>query len=173
MWRKLLHFFAGKTSQEPSDAVPPWQELTEEVKDLKKLLRRQGILFESVKKELLEKMEESGLKSADPLFRFTDAFFHLDASSKHAPGLTPDQDQALQIVWQRLESLLASTDIQVIRQTGGAYNPRLHEAVEKLGESSGNLIVKEILLPGYIFKGKVVRPAKVVVAHSPPQPYPQ
>jgi molecular chaperone GrpE len=135
------------------------------MRDIKKVLRRQGIFFESIKKEFLEKIEETNLKSAEPFFQFTESFFHLEASLRQVPDLSSGQYQAIEIVWHQLESLLASAGIAVIRQTQAEYDLRLHESVAKVSEGSGNLVVKEVLLPGYIFRGKVVRPAKVVVKH--------
>jgi molecular chaperone GrpE (heat shock protein) len=163
MWSRLWNVFKKKTNDSPEDGEVSRRELIDEMRDLKKVLRRQGIFFESIKKEFLEKLEEKDLKAADGLFEFTDAFFHLDASLRQAPDLSSNQYQAIEIVWQHLESLLASTGIEIIRQAEVNYDPRLYESVGNVSEGDGNPMVKEILLPGYIYKGQVIKPAKAVV----------
>lgn len=163
MWRNLLNLFSRKSTDKSGDLNPSRRELIDEMRELKKVLRRQGIFFESIKKEFLEKLEEKDLKAADVLFEFTDAFFHLDASLRQAPDLSSNQYQAIEIVWQHLESLLASTGIEIIRQAEINYDPRLYESVGKVSEGDGDPMVKEILLPGYIYKGQVIKPAKAVV----------
>jgi Molecular chaperone GrpE (heat shock protein) len=48
---------------------------------------------------------------------------------------------------------------------GKPFNPSFHEAVgiEEVEDGEDNLIVKEIS-PGYLFKNKLLRPAKVIVS---------
>ena len=73
------------------------------------------------------------------------------------------QDQALKIVWEKLESLFSLVGLEIIHSTGVHFDPRLYEAVEKTSQGTGYLTVMRVIQPGYIYKGRVLRPAKAII----------
>lgn len=74
------------------------------------------------------------------------------------------QDQALKIVWQKLESLFYLIELEIIHSAGVEFDSRLYEAVEKVSQGTGGrLTVMKVIQPGYIYKGKVLKSAKAII----------
>lgn len=68
------------------------------------------------------------------------------------------------MIAKALHKLLAAHGVEEIKQVT-IFDPMLHEAlvqVEMPGQPSGSIV--EVLQKGYMFKGEVLRPAKVSVA---------
>ncbi|MEW6185051.1 MAG: nucleotide exchange factor GrpE [Thermodesulfobacteriota bacterium] len=162
----ILNFFKKKDREQVvENALEEIKsEVIEELKDLKKIIRRQGLQLEVLKKGLQENQSEKE-RTAKRLLEISEAFFHLEKSLKQESALYEAQSQAFEMVWERLESVLDSWEATVIRGEGGLYDPRLYEAIETHSDSgsSGLPRVKEVLLPGYLIQGKVVKAAKAII----------
>ena len=71
--------------------------------------------------------------------------------------------EGIKMVHKNLSSALEAEGLERIDAVGETFDPRLHEAVEKVrGSSNGDLVVGE-LRPGYTFRGQVIRPSMVKV----------
>ena len=138
-------------------------EILEELEGVKKVLRRQGLFLEAFKRETLARIEETGLKNADSLLQLAEAFFYFDSSLREVAGLPSGQDEAAEMVWEKLELVLSGLGLELIRRTGEPFDPRLHETVERAAEHDGDAVVTKIILPGYLHHGRVVRPARVII----------
>lgn len=83
---------------------------------------------------------------------------------------TRDFDKMLrgvEMVYGELKEVLKSEGLEPIDAKGKRFDPSLHEAaVETPGDAEGELIVTEVLRPGYMLKGRVVRPAMVRVTRK-------
>lgn len=139
------------------------EEISEELKDIKKILRRQGLQLEVLKKELQEKQPEKDSGIIPSFIEIAEDFFHLERSFKNRSTLSISQIQAFGMVWERIETLLESLGITLIRTRGGAYDPRLYEAIETVPGDYGPPKVKEVVLPGYQIQGKVIKAAKAII----------
>ena len=160
------------------------EELKKEIEELRKKLekteeaaKRLSALYQSlqqdfetykkrVQREKEELKEESVLKVAKGFLEILDNFEMALESAK----LTKDVNalmQGIQMIHYQLVKFLQEHGIEAI-ETSGEFNPMEHEVVETMysREHKPNEIVK-VLQKGYKFKGKVIRPAKVVVALSP------
>jgi len=143
---------------------PQVQRLAEETRDMKKAVRRQAVINESLMEELLGKIEAMGAGDLDLYLDLARAYFFLDKNLRETEGAPPGRVRAAGMVWEKLEALLASAGIEMIRLSGVDFDPGLHEAVGKEeAPGDGRLTVKEIIQPGHKLKGKVIRPAKAVV----------
>jgi molecular chaperone GrpE (heat shock protein) len=71
------------------------------------------------------------------------------------------------MIWERLDTVLAAVGLQMLRQAGGKFDANLHAAIANQSEGAGDLIVIQIVQPGYLFNNVLDRPAKVVVGASP------
>ena len=72
--------------------------------------------------------------------------------------------RGLELVYGELREVLKQEGLQPLEAKGKPFDPNLHEAaLEVPGDESGELIVAEVLRPGYSFKEKVLRPAMVKV----------
>jgi molecular chaperone GrpE len=78
---------------------------------------------------------------------------------------TPGEEQVLAGVrgtFHQLLDVLSKEGLQLIPAVGEEFDPEVHEAVAGGGE--GDLMVSQELRRGYTLKGRVLRPAMVVVA---------
>jgi molecular chaperone GrpE len=76
--------------------------------------------------------------------------------------------EGVQLLYKQLKDALARLGVTVMDAQGKEFDPHLHEALVR-EETSGypeNTII-EVLQPGYFFKDRLLRPAKVKVAISP------
>jgi len=70
----------------------------------------------------------------------------------------------LKMVHKKLAASLGAAGLSRIDCVGEPFDPGLHEAVEKVqGPAEGEDIVREEIRPGYLFRGKVIRPSMVKV----------
>jgi molecular chaperone GrpE len=70
----------------------------------------------------------------------------------------------LKMVHKKLFASLGAAGLSRIDCVGEPFDPGLHEAVEKVqGAAEGEDVVSEEIRPGYLFRGKVVRPTMVKV----------
>jgi molecular chaperone GrpE len=70
----------------------------------------------------------------------------------------------LKMVHKKLAASLGAAGLSRIDCVGEPFDPGLHEAVEKVqGAGEGEDVVSEEIRPGYLFRGKVIRPSMVKV----------
>jgi molecular chaperone GrpE len=97
----------------------------------------------------------------------------LDGFDKALASLGERNSQDLEgvrMLHDALVSALASNGLERITATSCKFDPRMHEAVMQVqadGHEEGAVV--EEIQPGYAFRGRVVRPAKVSVARPPDQ----
>jgi len=146
------------------DDLEVWKdEILAELDGIKKVLRRQALFLETFKKETLARIEEKGIKDAEPILQLAESFFYFDSSLRESSGLPLGQEEAADMVWQKLEFLLSGLGLELIRRTGELFDPRLHQTVERAAEHSGDVVVTKIIQPGYLYHDRVVRPARVII----------
>ncbi|HBG07342.1 MAG: nucleotide exchange factor GrpE [Geobacteraceae bacterium GWC2_58_44] len=145
-------------------------KLEGELNDLKKLMRRQGIQQESLVREISDKIDaqaatDKGAQQdlpAPPLTELADSFFHLEAVLVSL-GAAADTLSALNMVWEKLADVCDQAGMEIIRESGVPYDSRLHEALNRapLGDHP---VVMHVSAPGFIHRGRVIRPARVVLS---------
>ncbi len=75
--------------------------------------------------------------------------------------------RGISLFYDKLIKLLASNDLKMSAEPGMAFDPALHEAVDVTsdpGLPSG--AIADVIQAGWLYRGKVLRYAKVVVAKS-------
>jgi molecular chaperone GrpE len=71
----------------------------------------------------------------------------------------------LALVAERLLRILASQGLEAIRPSGEPFDPTVHEAVaQRPSAEAREGTVLDLVEPGYRYRGRLLRPAKVVVA---------
>lgn len=158
---KFFNFF--KKSKTATGPPEPTSQVLEAVKDLQKQLRKQNFLLESFKNELFKAIVENQRPGLDPYCALADAFFYYDAALQAGGHLSPEHRETLEIIWEKLDNLLSSVGLRIIRRAGGDFDAKIYEAVENRADGATELIILEVLQPGYIFKNMVLQPARVVV----------
>jgi len=115
-------------------------------------------------REKLEWIEFSNFNFVQKLLPVLDSFQmlmpHIDRESETGKGLL--------LVGQQIDNFLKEIGLEKIKTVGEKFDPSKHEAVEKQTSEDGvddnNLIVKEEIMAGYLLNGKLIRPAKVIIA---------
>ncbi len=118
-------------------------------------------------KELRDR-EESALSGlVESLLSVMD---ELELAMDHArkAGQKGELLDGLEMVYKHLATSLGTTGLSRIDCVGKPFDPSLHEAVEKVQGMSGDVdVVREEIRPGYVFRGRVVRPSMVKVELAP------
>lgn len=142
------------------------EEAAKRLSSLYQLLQKD---FEDYKIRAIREKEQAKEESIE---RFAKAFLDVvDNFEKALESLKNPSDiqsiiTGIQMVHYMVVKLLQDFGIEKI-EVSGEFNPSYHEALEtvKTKEYPSNNIIK-VLQHGYTYKGKVIRPAKVVVAVS-------
>ncbi|PNV79169.1 MAG: nucleotide exchange factor GrpE [Dictyoglomus turgidum] len=73
--------------------------------------------------------------------------------------------EGVQMIYKQFENLLEKEGVVKMETIGKNFDPNLHEAVgiEEVSDGEDNIILKEIS-PGYLFKNRLLRPARVIVS---------
>ena len=166
LWSRIRSGRKIRKDHEPSLAEMG-ELMTSEFHAVKKLLRKQSLLVEEIQASLKEAIHKEPQDPLDEgLVRLAAAFFHLERSVGEPEGLSSQRRQSFELFWLYLEELLATHGIQVIRKTGVAFDPRLHQAVLSRAPDARNPRIVEVLQPGFLQNGRVIQPAKVILGPS-------
>jgi len=82
--------------------------------------------------------------------------------------------KGFELIYRQLENILSKKGLEQIDAEGKPFDPNLHHAVEQIESADypdGTVI--GVLQAGYIFHGKILRPAMVRVTSNPAQQSPQ
>jgi molecular chaperone GrpE len=73
--------------------------------------------------------------------------------------------QGVEMVERKLLKALTTFGLQIINPENSSFDPELHEAVgtEPAASQEDDHVVSRVYQPGYVFNGKLLRPARVVV----------
>ncbi|MHC1741816.1 MAG: nucleotide exchange factor GrpE [Syntrophobacteraceae bacterium] len=159
-----LKWFQGKKQQ----SEEAQQVVLDELQGLKKLLRKQSVLMEEVRREQ-EALATRKRPSHEPLLELCDAVFYLQRAFQN-PGLMSRQHaQVLNMVRMKMDRFASSVGLEMILEEGIRFDPKAHEAVANRSPGAPSLEVLEVVQPGYLLDGKILRPAKVIVG-APSEP---
>lgn len=105
-------------------------------------------------------------EKAQLLTRFLEVADNLEQALKH---IDPDDPahQGVRMAYDGLLRMLIREDVERIFAKGREFDPDVHEAVAVVPAAPNQrdeLRVVEVMTPGYRYKDRVLRPAKVVVA---------
>src|ERR1043166_7929588 len=130
--------------------------------------------FDNYKKRALREKQEA-IKFAnesllEKLIPVLDAFDMALAATRNGKS---DEMQSLQtgisMVHQQLKSVLVDAGLEEVDASGKAFDPNLHEAVsQKETDEVPEGQVVEQMRKGYKLRDRLLRPATVVVAKTPP-----
>ncbi|SMC27802.1 Molecular chaperone GrpE (heat shock protein) [Desulfacinum hydrothermale DSM 13146] len=142
----------------------------EELKRIQKLLRKQLILLENLEKNRkIEASSPAPAPSVRDLLECADGLHYLHNSLRELPGYSERVEEGFEIVWHKLETVLSLTGLALLRQRHVPFDPKYHQAVENRAPGSRDLQVIQVLVPGVLQDGRLMRPAKVVL-DVPKQP---
>jgi molecular chaperone GrpE len=182
-----------KKSVENLEPVENLEEKNVECKEISETLQSYEKQFELLKEELKLEQERAAYLAADfnnfrkrsekdckqmieltqgkillNIIEIVDDFERAFLEAQKKPEL-PELTKALsgfELIYKLLQKFLAQNEVLEIDPTIKVFNPDFHEAVmqvtdDSLQKQSGEIV--NILQKGYLFKNKVLRPAKVSV----------
>jgi molecular chaperone GrpE len=123
------------------------------------LAQRLQAEFENYKKQTTKRntevIEHAGAQLATKLLPVLDAFDN--AIIQGADGVAP--------IYKAMLDVLLKEGLEVIDTDGVVFDPNLHEAVmhEEADEHDAEPMVSDTLRTGYLWKGRIMRPAMVKV----------
>ncbi|HLJ40967.1 MAG TPA: nucleotide exchange factor GrpE [Candidatus Acidoferrales bacterium] len=150
--------------------VPELEKLVAEKTDLKNALVRLQADFENYRKRIERERHQERHRGAETLVEnllpVLDAFDR--AISAHPDAAHDEYRTGFQLIRKQLFDVLAKQGLQKIETDGKRFDPHMHHAIERFetGDEPDGAILEE-LQAGYIFHGKVLRPAMVRVAVNP------
>jgi len=115
----------------------------------KRVERRYADEAEAERKRLLRAF----LTVADNLER---ALAHADADGALAEGV--------RLTYQDLQRLLRQEGVEPLETIGQPFDPQMHEAVAVVPGDGDQAMVVDETQKGYLYRGKLLRPAKVIVS---------
>jgi molecular chaperone GrpE len=162
---------AGPTEDPKELAVSPEaKKLQRELEELRQTLIRRQADFDNFRKRIeRERGEDSRRTTAHTLERFLpmlDAFEQ--ALAAHREPAYADYRKGFELIHKQFLDALTRLGVERMEPTGQPFDPHLHQAVERLESiEHPDGTVLEVLMPGYLFHGKALRPAVVRVAVHP------
>jgi molecular chaperone GrpE len=133
------------------------------------LLRRQAD-FENyrkrVEKERGEDWKRATARVIEGLIPVIDGFEH--ALAAHRETEYENYRKGFALIYKQLLDNIAKLGVERIDPTGRQFDPHLHQAMDRTEtteEPDGTIL--QVFQPGYLFHGRVLRPAMVRVAVNP------
>jgi len=142
-----------------------------EIADLKNQLLRMRAEFENFRRRVAREKEEisdyASMESARGLLAIVDDFERALA----VECADSDYAKGMQLIYSRLVDALKKLGAEKIEAEGEAFDPHHHHAIEMVKTAAApDHTVLQVYQPGYLFKGKLLRPAIVKVAVAPDGP---
>ena len=124
--------------------------------------------FDNYRKRMIRERQEAGVKAQadlvqglieglDDIMRFA----HLDPSTVDSGTVV----QGVAMVERKVMKTLAGHGLEIVDPIGRPFDPAFHEAVgtEPAESIDEDHVVARVYQPGYLFRGQLLRPARVVV----------
>ncbi len=155
------------TQEGAVEAVPAEEEQMEGTVDWKDMALRLRAEMENYRKRQQRLAEEQVAREKDALLRkFLEVVDSLDKAIQHLDESDPAYE-GLKVTYDLMQSLLRSEGVEVIPSVGRPFDPTLHEAtavVPAAESQEAEMVVVDEDRRGYRVGGRVLRPARVVVA---------
>jgi molecular chaperone GrpE len=162
----------GDGSAAPEDSAPvpeaPKGPSAEEHAQVKDQLLRLAADFDNFRKRARRERDEMREYATEQLLRdLLPVVDNFDRAIAHAPSNDPVA-QGVKMVAKQLLDVLASRGVATYDSLGKTFDPERHEALSQApaGDAQPGSVLEEIER-GYTLHGRLLRPAKVVVAAAP------
>ncbi len=143
------------------------EELERERDNFKDSFLRKAAEFENYKKLMKEEWQKNIDFANERLIRsLISVLDHFQLALK-----TPTQDEVfkkgVEMIYNELLQVLKLEGFEVVSGSGGNFDETIHEAIDvvETNELPPGKVVEEVQ-PGYILRGKVIRPARVKVSKA-------
>jgi len=149
-------------------------EANQQAAEAKDKMLRAFADFENAKKRLAKEREEFVRFSSETMMRgllpildnFERAIAHADAAGE--PANSPLREGVM-LIKKQLADFLVQQGLSRIESVGKPFDPQVHEAMGHVEtEEHPDETVVDEYEPGYLLKGRLLRPAKVRIAKNQP-----
>lgn len=162
---------ATNEQEQEQEPEPDWQGLAAERYD--RLLRLQAD-FDNFRRRVDREREElRGQVTGAVLSDLLPVYDNLERAVKFMPndGEAKAWRMGVEMTLKGFDEVLARLGVTPIATVGQPFNPRVHEAVQRVDSGEPEGIVVEELLKGFQWKERVLRASLVKVSTgNPPQP---
>lgn len=154
----------------PAEDVSPAEQVNKllaEKQDLMNTLVRRQADFENYRKRVEKERHQERHRGVELLIEHLlpvlDAFER--ALSAHDEPAYAEYRKGFELIYRQLRDALTKQGLERIEAVGKEFNPHFHHAIERVetSEHADGIVIGE-LQPGYVFHGRVLRPAMVRVA---------
>jgi molecular chaperone GrpE len=144
--------------------------LTADLQELRQTLMRRQADFENyrkrIEKERAEDQKRATARLIEGLIPVVDGFEHALAAHREAEYET--YRRGFELIYKQLGDHLTRLGVERMDPTGKPFDPHLHQAMERRETSDyEDGTVVQVFQPGYVYHGRVLRPAMVSVATQP------
>ena len=145
-------------------------KLSADLEELRQTLLRRQADFENYRKRIeKERFEDSKRATArviEGLIPILDGFEH--ALAAHREAEYENYRKGFELIYKQLLDNLTKLGVERIDPVGKSFDPHLHQAVDRAEtEEHKDGTILRVFQPGYVFHGRVLRPAMVRVAVLP------
>ena len=157
---------SAETTGETSEAG----KLATELDDLRQTLLRRQADFDNYRKRIEKERAEDGKRTTsrliEALIPILDSFEQ--ALAAHREAEYESYRKGFELIHKQLVENITKLGAERIDPIGKPFDPHLHQAVDRAettDEADGTIL--SVFQPGYVFNGRVLRPAMVRVAVHP------
>jgi molecular chaperone GrpE len=147
-------------------------KLAADLQDLRQTLLRRQADFDNYRKRIeRERAEDSKRYTArmiEALIPIIDGFEH--ALAAHREPAYENYRKGFELIYKQLLDNLAKLGVERVEPVGQHFDTHLHQAVDRTETNDAeDGTILQVYQPGYVFHGRVLRPAMVRVAvHATP-----
>jgi molecular chaperone GrpE len=157
-------------TEDSGNANAEMAKLAADMEDLRQTLLRRQADFENYRKRIeKERTEDSRRTTARVVEAFIpiiDGFEH--ALAAHREAEYENYRKGFELIYKQLLDNIAKLGVERVDPTGRLFDPHLHQAMDRTETSeSEDGTILQMFQPGYVFHGRVLRPAMVRVAVNP------
>jgi molecular chaperone GrpE len=145
-------------------------KLTADLEELRQTLLRRQADFDNYRKRIeRERFEDSKRTTArvlEGLIPVIDGFEH--ALAAHREAEYENYRKGFELIYKQLLDNVTKLGAERIDPLGKPFDPHLHQAVDRVEtKEHDDGTILQVFQPGYVFHGRVLRPAMVRVAVHP------
>jgi molecular chaperone GrpE len=160
----------AKAAPENAATDAEFAKVTADLDDLRQTLMRRQADFDNYRKRIeKERAEDSKRYTArvvEGLIPIIDGFEH--ALAAHREAEYENYRKGFELIYKQLIDNITRLGVERVDPLGKPFDPHLHQAMDRtetVSHEDGTIL--QVFQPGYIFHGRVLRPAMVRVAVHP------